>query len=77
MKKTIKKILSIFAAFFLVLGLTTGVRAEEPSKGTNDDTGEITVTNPIEGKTYSLYQLLVLESYNTELDAYSYTVANG
>lgn len=60
-----------------MLGLTTGVRAEEPSKGTNDDTGEITVTNPIEGKTYSLYQLLVLESYNTELDAYSYTVANG
>lgn len=51
MKKTIKKILSIFAAFFLVLGLTTGVRAEDTSKGTNNNTGKITVTNPIEGKT--------------------------
>ncbi|MEY8544015.1 isopeptide-forming domain-containing fimbrial protein [Dubosiella newyorkensis] len=77
MKKTIKKILSIFAAFFLVLGLTTGVRAEDTSKGTNNNTGKITVTNPIEGKTYSLYQLLVLESYNNTLGAYSYTVANG
>ncbi|EOS60512.1 fimbrial isopeptide formation D2 domain-containing protein [Firmicutes bacterium M10-2] len=69
--KSLKKLLSIFAAFFLVLGLTTGIQANQ---GTNDNTGTITVTNPIEGKTYSLYQLLKLESYNTDLNAYSYTV---
>ena len=74
--KNLKKLLSIFAAFFLVFSLTAGVRAEGNSQGTNNNNGIITLTNPIEGKTYSLYQLLKLESYNKDLDAYSYTVAD-
>lgn len=75
--KNLKKLLSIFAAFFLVFSLTAGIRAEGNSQGTNNNDGTITLTNPIEGKTYSLYQLLKLESYNNELNAYSYTVADG
>lgn len=71
--RKIRKLLTVFAAFFLVLGLTINVQA---NNGVNENNGEITVTNPIEGKNYSLYQLLELESYNTANGAYAYKVTN-
>lgn len=37
------------------------------------DEGAITINNAIDGKEYSAYQILQLESYNAETDAYSYT----
>lgn len=65
--------MTVFAAFFLVLGLTINVQA---NNGVNENNGVIIVTNPIEGKNYSLYQLLELESYNTANGAYAYKVTN-
>ena len=41
-------------------------------QGTNSDTGKITITNAEVGHTYKAYQVLVLESYNTDKGAYSY-----
>lgn len=71
--RKIRKLLTVFAAFFLVLGLTTNVQAEQ---GANSNTGSITVENAVVGKTYSLYQLLTLESYNTDNNAYAYKVTD-
>lgn len=34
--------------------------------------GKITITNAENGKTYKIYEILKLESYNTEKDAYAY-----
>lgn len=42
--------------------------------GKNDNSGEIEITNAIDGQTYSVYQILVLESYDTEKGAYTYKV---
>lgn len=48
--KSLKKILSIFAAFMMVVGLTAAnVKAE--------GTATITVSNPVENTTYTAYQL--------------------
>lgn len=41
-------------------------------QGTNDNSGTITINNAEVGHTYKAYQVLVLESYNTEAKAYSY-----
>ena len=40
--------------------------------GTNDNTGSITINDAEPGHTYNAYQVLVLESYDTEAGAYSY-----
>ena len=42
------------------------------ASGTNDNSGTITINNAEVGHTYKPYQVLVLESYNTEAKAYSY-----
>lgn len=42
------------------------------ASGTNDNSGTITINNAEVGHTYKAYQVLVLESYNTEAKAYSY-----
>ncbi len=42
------------------------------TSGTNDDTGKITINNAVEGETYKVYQLLVLESFDTVKKAYAY-----
>lgn len=41
-------------------------------QGTNDNSGTITINNAEDGHIYKAYQVLVLESYNTEAKAYSY-----
>ncbi len=41
------------------------------------DEGAITINNAIDGKEYSAYQILQLESYNAETGAYSYTQVPG
>lgn len=69
-----KKILNtILVLALLVLVPTFVVNAVS---GTNNDSGVITIDNAIEGKTYSAYQILKLESYDTEKSAYTYTVAS-
>ena len=38
--------------------------------------GKITITNAENGKTYKIYEILYLESYNTEKGAYAYKATN-
>ncbi len=67
--KHAKKLVSILLAMVMVLSMSTAVFA---AKGTNDNSGFITINNAEKGHTYNAYQILVLESYNAEAKAYSY-----
>lgn len=71
MKKILNKIL-LLALFVLVPAFI--VSAES---GTNNSEGTITINNAIVGKEYKAYQVLVLESYNTDKKAYTYKIAAG
>ena len=53
----------------MVLSMSTVAFA---AQGTNDNSGSITINDAVEGHTYNAYQVLVLESYNTDAGAYSY-----
>lgn len=68
--KHAKKLVSVLLAMIMVLSMSTVAFA---AQGTNDNSGRITINNAEEGHTYNAYQILVLESYNTEANAYSYT----
>ena len=65
---------AVFAALMVFAMTVTPALA---AHGTNSDSGSITIDNAEEGHTYSAYQVLVLESYNTDANAYSYTAARG
>lgn len=66
--KTTRKLLSVLLALVMVLALATTAFAE----GTNDNTGKITVNNAVDGQTYTIYQILCLESFNTSTGSYAY-----
>lgn len=53
------------------MGLTVTVSADETGSGT------ITIDNAVVGQTYTIYQILTLESYNASTNAYSYKAATG
>ena len=70
--KHVKKLLGLLLALTLSLTLCLPAFA---AKGTNDDSGSITIKDAVEGHTYKAYQIFVLESYNTAADengAYAY-----
>lgn len=74
MKKTFALIL--VAVMLLSLGMTAFAEEEttsDPTTGTSADKGSITISNPVKGETYDIYQLLVLESYDKTAGAYVYT----
>ena len=73
MKKILNKILLLA---LLVLVPAVIVSAENTTNnGTNaGGTGTIKIENPIDGKTYKAYQVLVLESYSNTNKAYTYKV---
>ncbi len=66
----VKHLLSFMLA--AVMALAMAATPAFATQGTNSDTGKITITNAEVGHTYKAYQVLVLESYNTEKGAYSY-----
>lgn len=72
--KRMKKLFALLLAVVMVMGLGLTVSAEQ---GINEDNGTITIEDAVPGETYSIYQILVLESYNTVTDAYSYKAADG
>lgn len=74
MKKVLSLILTITILFTQVLPIS--VLAADKNSGVNANDGVITISNPIEGKTYSLYKLFELESWNEEKGAYVYTISN-
>ena len=67
--KHAKKLVSVLLAMIIVLSMSTVAFA---AQGTNNNNGSITINDAVEGHTYNAYQILVLESYNTEAKAYSY-----
>lgn len=71
--KLFKKFAGMLLAMIMVLSMSTVAFA---AHGTNDNSGSITINDAEKGHTYNAYQVLVLESYNTDAGAYSYK-ANG
>lgn len=67
--KLFKKFAGMLLAMIMVLSMSTVAFA---AQGTNDSSGSITINNAEKGHTYNAYQVLVLESYNTDVGAYSY-----
>ena len=67
--KLFKKFAGMLLAMIMVLSMSTVAFA---AHGTNDNSGSITINDAEKGHTYNAYQVLVLESYNTEAKAYSY-----
>ena len=65
--KHVKKLVSILLAMVMVFSMSVSVFA-----ATNNDSGSITISNAKDGHTYNAYQILVLESYDTDAKAYSY-----
>lgn len=63
--KTMKKIAGLLLAMVMVLSMITSVFASE-------ETGSITINNAVVGQTYSIYQILDLESYDATAGAYAY-----
>ena len=64
-----KKFAGLLLAVIMVLSMSTVAFA---AKGTNDNSGSIIINDAEEGHEYKAYQVLVLESYDTDAGAYSY-----
>ena len=63
--KTIKRISCLLLALALILALSVTAFAE-------GETGSITINDAVVGQTYTIYQILDLESYNASANAYAY-----
>ena len=62
--KIIKKIAAIMLSVMMVLGMCSVVGAAETSGTSADYKGKITIDNAIVGQTYTIYQILELESFS-------------
>ena len=67
--KHAKKLASLLLTLVMVLALTV------PAFAANTN-GTITIENPVDGETYSIYRMFDLESFNTEAQAYSYKITD-
>lgn len=67
--KSVKKISSLLLALLLMFSLAVPALAAQ--EGTLTD-GKITISNAVPGQNYSIYQILYLESYDSDSGAYSY-----
>ena len=65
--KHLKKLAGCLLALVMILTMSN-VAVVNAAKGTNDNSGSITINDAIKGHTYNAYQILVLESYNTDAD---------
>ena len=63
--KCTKKLASLLLALVMALSLVTTAFAA-------GETGSITIDNAVNGQTYTIYEILKLESYNEQAKAYSY-----
>lgn len=67
--KRMKELLTLFVALVMALALALPTFAEQEGELTG---GRITINNALPGKTYTIYQILYLESYNANSGAYAY-----
>lgn len=67
--KIIKKIAAIMLSVMMVLGMCSVVGAEGTgtTSGTSADKGQITITNAVPKQTYTIYQILELESFSDKI----------
>ena len=63
--KHVKKLASVLLALVMALALTATAFAE-------GETGSITINDAVKDQTYTIYQILDLESYNASANAYAY-----
>lgn len=73
--KLIKKIAAIMFAFMMVVSMSCNVKAEETEGIYGQKDGSITITGALPDQTYTIYEMLKLESFSG--DNYSYTIADG
>ena len=66
MKKVLKSLLVLVLVLVQVFPMFI-VNAEQVNTGSiaKGNKGKITITNPLKGETYKIYQILELESYTT------------
>lgn len=72
--KLFKKIAAIMLSIMMVLGMASVVSADGiTTSGTSASTkGKITINNTTAGRTYKIYRILELESYNSTTESYAY-----
>lgn len=73
--KLIKKIAAIMFAFMMVVSMSCNVKAEETEGVYGQHDGSITITGALQGQTYTIYEMLKLESFSGT--NYSYKIADG
>lgn len=71
--KRVKGLTGIWMALMLALLLAYTALA---AAGTNNSKGSIKINQAVIGQEYHAYQILTLESYDTDQDAYTYQAAN-
>lgn len=69
--KHLKKLAGCLLALVMILTMSN-VAVVNAAQGTNDNNGSITISKAEKGHTYKAYQILVLESYDTNKKAYAY-----
>lgn len=67
--KHCKQLVSVLLALVMALALSVTAFA---INGVNDNTGSITIEDAVVDHNYDVYQVFVLESYNTDKNAYAY-----
>lgn len=65
--KLIKKIAAIMFAFMMVVSMSCNVKADDTNTTTETGEGKITINNAIPGQTYTIYKILDLESYSSNV----------
>lgn len=73
--KLIKKIAAIVFAFMMVVSMSCNVKAEDTEGVYGQKDGSITITGALQGQTYTIYEMLKLESFSGT--NYSYKIADG
>lgn len=73
--KLIKKIAAIMFAFMMVVSMSCNVKAEDTEGVYGQSDGSITITGALQGQTYTIYEMLKLESFSGT--NYSYKIADG
>lgn len=73
--KLIKKIAAIMFALMMVVSMSCNVKAEDTEGVYGQKDGSITITGALQGQTYTIYEMLKLESFSGK--NYSYKIADG
>lgn len=71
-KKAIKKLLAALLAVAMLCAMAVPAFATTGNK--TDNRGSITISPAAEGETYDIYQMFVLDQFDTEKQEYTYTV---